>query len=401
MNRSKPVPPLALLLASLLAGGCGSDSATLPSVRIAPAEAEFTVDADGELVASESLPIALPGSIRLAFNIAWMAPEFSEVRKGDVIARFDDVQIRLDREEAFLNVAKSGFELANTQRAGELERTRIDHEAIRVEGERDISESFQDVDERLFSRNEIIDALSDIDYLDVQADFLDWQFDTFDRRTEAERNMILAERQGELTKLRKQDTALEMMELRSPADGTFVYARTPWGEKLGKGKTVFPGRPIGLLPVRGKVKARLYVPEADAVGIENDQLVRFRLDAASGREFSARVDSISPVASPKNRTDPRKFFSVDATIDDVDADLMRVGSALRAEIVTGGIDNGFVVPAQAVYGDAERSYVYIVDGGRSERRDVELGRRSPDLVEVTAGLAAGERVSLVPPLDAT
>jgi multidrug efflux pump subunit AcrA (membrane-fusion protein) len=381
--------------------GGGDVASTLPSVPVVPTDAEFSVKAEGELLASESLPISLPGSIRMWFNIAWMAPEFTEVKKGDVVARFDDVQVQLDREQTFLNVAKLEYQLALTGRTGEVEHTRIGLEATRVDGERDISEAYEDVDPRLFSRNEIIDALSDLEYLDAEAGFLDWQSDTFDRRAEAERNTIRTQRQGEIANLEKQDTALEMMELRSPADGTFVYARTPWGEKLGKGKTVYPGRPIGLLPVRGKIKARLYVPEADAVGLAAGQAVRFRLDAAASRAFTARVESVSPVASPRDRTDPQKFFSVDALIDDVDPDLMRVGSRLRAEIITGDVEDGYVLPAQAVYGDGSDAYVYVADGRQGERRAVTLGRRSPDRVEVTGGLEEGERVSLVPPPDAT
>lgn len=386
---------LAAALPAMLAG-CDPESAAPPSVRVEATDVDFIVRAEGELIASESLPIALPGEIRMWFNISWMAPEFSEVKKGEVVARFDDVQVQLDREQTFLNVAKLEFQLANTERTEEIELTRIGQEAVRVDGERDISEMYQDVDPRLFSRNEIIDALSDLEYLDAEAGFLEWQSDTFDQRTEAQQNTILTQRQGEMANLEKQDSALEMMELRSPADGTFVYARTPWGEKLGKGKTVYPGRPIALLPVRGKVKARLFVPEADAVGLSAGQTVRFRLDSAADREFAARVETVSPVASPRDRDDPQKFFSVDAVIDDVDPDLMRVGSRLRAEIVTGRIENGYVLPAQAVYGDGDNAYVYLA-GRRDERHPVTLGQRSPDLVEVTGGIDDGARVSLVPP----
>ena len=399
MARSQRLP---ILLAVLLAlGACADPQANIPAVVVADTTTELVVRAQGELTASESLPITLPGTIRMGFNIAWMAPEFSEVKKGDVIARFDDVQIRLDREATALNVAKSEFKLANTERTSGLELTRIGHEALRVEGEREITESFEDVDERLFSRNEIIDALSDLEYLGVEASFLDWQFDTFDQRTEAEKNLIAAERQGEASKLEKQDTALGMMQLRSPADGTFVYARTPWGEKLGKGKTVYPGRPLGLLPVRGKVQVRLFVPENDAVGLAEGQPVRLRLDAATEREFTARVLSVSPVASPRNRTDPQKFFTVEASIDEVDVDLMRVGNRVRAEIITGRVDDGFVVPAHAVHGDSSEAWVYVVRGQGAERRDVTVGRRSPDRVEITGGISRGDRISLVVPADAS
>ncbi|MDJ0917257.1 MAG: efflux RND transporter periplasmic adaptor subunit [Woeseiaceae bacterium] len=380
---------------------CSGEQVTAPAIIAEKTSTELLVPARGELIASESLPIIMPGGIRMAFNISWIAPEYSEIRKGDVIARFDDVQIRLDQATTRLAVAKSDFRLANTDRAEDIERKRIGHEAIRVDGEREISEAFATVDERLMSRNEMIDALSDLDYLDVEAAYLDWQEDTFDQRTTAERNLIKAERQGEVTKLEKQEKALNMMELRSPADGTLVYARTGWGEKLGKGKTVFPGRPVAFMPIRGKVKAKLYVPETDAVGIDIGQPVRVRLDAASDREFAASVETISPVASPKNKTDPQKFFIVEATIEDVDPDLMRVGSRVRAEIVTGRVNDNVIVPAQSVYGDGANAHVYVMSRGSYEERRVTLGMRSPDLIELVSGVEAGERISLVAPAEAT
>jgi len=397
IRRRLPAMGVKVLIILGLAG-CGTSGPDLPTLTTELKDLEFSVRADGELVASESMPISLPGSIRMSFNVAWLAPEFSDVKTGDVIARFDDVQVRLDRESSSLNVAKSEFKLADAERDGLLERTRIGHESLRVDGEREISEAFSAADEIVFSRNELIDILADLDYLDVESSFLDWQFQTLDRRMQAEQNFIMAERQGELSKLEKQEKALDMMELRSPADGTFVYARTPWGEKLGKGKTVYPGMPIGLLPVRGKVKARLYVPEADAVGLAAGQLVRFRLDSAAEREFTGRILDVSPVASPRTREDPQKFFRLDATIDEVEPDLMRVGSRLRAEIITGEISQGLVVPAQTVHGEASNAYVFVVNGGEVERRNVVLGQRSPDLVELKSGLEPGDRISLITPV---
>jgi len=392
---------LSCSLAVAALSGCGESVSRLPSLKLEATDVEFRVPANGELIASESLPVAIPASIRMSFNIAWIAPEFSEIRKGDVLARFDDVQVRLDREGTALNVAKSDFKLVNTEREGKLERIGIDHQTYRVEGERSITEAFANADETLLSRNEIIDALADVDYLDVEGTFLDWQLATLDQRTLADQNLIRAERQSELSKMEKHDTALEMMELKSPADGTFVYARTRWGAKVGKGQTVYPGMPIGLLPVRGKIGARLYIPEADAVGLAEGQLVRLRLDAATNRQFTARITSVSPVASPRNRTDPQKFFSVEAEIDDVDPDIMRVGSRLRAEVITGSVNGGIVVPAQAVFGDGDDTFVYVLDGGRAEERIVTLGQRSPDLVELTSGVGPGERISLVAPAESS
>lgn len=79
---------------------------------------------------------------------------------------------------------------------------------------------------------------------------------------------------------------------------------------------------------------------------------------------------------------------------------MRVGSRLRAEIVTTSLDDVIVVPTQAVYGDSDSAYLFIAKGGKAERRDVTLGERGPDLVQVTAGIDSGERIVLVTPENA-
>lgn len=396
----KLAAPLSLALATTLIAACGSETSTLPTVPATAGDVEFTVPARGELVASEALPVALPPGIRMGFNISWMAPEFSEVSKGDVVARFDDERILETRQDTALAIAKSDFKLAELERVGALEQVRINHESDRVDGEKTITETYANVDERLMSRNEIIDALSDVEYLNVASAFLEWQWETFDQRTQAEANTIIAEQKGEKAKLDKQDTALGMMELRSPADGTFVYAETPWGEKLGKGKRVFPGMPVGVLPVKGKVRARLYVTESEAIGLAEEQAVRFRLDSAPEQSFTARVVSVSAVATPLDRENPQKFFTVEADIDDIDAELMRVGSQLRAEIVTGALEDAIVVPSQAVYGDDSAAWVYVAAGGDPEKRNVTLGQRGADLVEVADGLEAGERIALISPDEA-
>lgn len=384
---------LMLLAASLTA--CDSRETAPPVVVAQRSDHQLVVRARGEIIASESIPITLPGKVRMAFNIAWLIPEYSEVKKGQVIARFDDDEIRANRIDSELGVVKSEVELENFRRNAAIDRSRIDDEAQRVEGERDISMAFVDVDPRLFSRNEIIDALSDVDYLDVAGAYYEWQATTHEQRTQAEEAAIESGKQSFASKLAKQDAALNMIELRSPADGTFVYARTPWGQKVAKGQRVFAGRPVGLLPVRGKVRARLYVAESDAVGLAEGQSVTLRLDSAVEQAFAATVTSVSPVASPRGREDPRKFFTVEAALEEIDVSLMRVGSNLEAEIVTHDMRDAILLPEQTIYYETDQAFVTVIDGASSEKRPVTIGRRSPNLLEVTGGLEPGEQVSLV------
>ena len=375
---------------------CSDTSTRQPVVQVEPRDHTFIIRARGELIASESITIRLPDDVLMSFNIAWMVPEYSEVSRGQVIIRFDDSEVLSSREYSILEVATQDLHLETHSRTSAVARTMIDHEASRVDEEKDIAQNFVEVDPMLFSRNEIIDALGDLDFLEVQGTYFTWQADTHDQRSDAERHRISASRDASQSKLDKQNSALAVIELTSPADGTFVYARTPWGQKLSRGQRAFAGRPVGMLPLRGKVRARIFVPEVDAIGLEVGLPVLLRLDSDVGREFNARISTVSPVATPRHREDPLKYFVVEAEFDEVDADLMRVGSNLTAVITTAIIKDAFLLPQQAVFFEEDASYVYVLDGSEQVAREVSLGRRSPTLVEVTSGLTPGELVSVAP-----
>lgn len=392
--------PVLLLPLLAICMACTDGSTRQPTVTVEARDHRFVVQARGELIASEAVDIRVPDGLNMGFDIAWMVPEYSEVKKGQVIVRFDDTDIQMSRENIVVEVATRDLQLGVHSQDSAIARTLIDHERVRVSGEQDIARTFTDVDDPLlFSRNEILDALGDLNLLEVQDAYFAWAAETHERRTNAELHRLVAFRDTSRSQLDKQESALAVMELTSPADGTFVYARTPWGEKLTKGQRVFPGRPVGVLPVKGKVRARIHVPEVDAIGLANDQEVTLRLDSDVGRAFAAHVSSVSSVAIPRSRDNPQKYFVVEAEPDEVDADLMRVGSSLHATIVTGGVEGGFLLPHQAVFYEQEQPFVYVVERNRTVPRDVRLGHASPTLVEIVAGLEAGDRVAVAAPED--
>ena len=398
---SRRFPPWGWLLVFATAvAGCADSSSGLPTIPAMVRDHTFVVRARGELVPSESIAIRMPRNIDMGFNIMWIVPEYSEVRKGQVVVRFDDSEVLVQRETSVLEVVNSDLQIDSHARRSAIDRTLIGHETERVEDETDIARTYVTVDPRLMSRNEYIDALGDLAYLGVEEAYYEWQAITHDQRSSAEQRRIESGREASQDRLAKQDSALAQMELTSPADGTFVYARTPWGRKLSRGQTVYPGRAVGLLPIRGKVRARIYVPEVDAVGLEPDQPVALRIDSEVGRDFAARVSSVSPVAVPRHRNDPQKYFVIEAELDQVNPEVMRVGGSLTATITTGTVRDAFLLPQQAVFFAQDQAFVYVLDRGVPVPRQVDLGHRSPTLVEVTRGLTAGEQVAVSVPQSA-
>ena len=394
-----------LLWAGLVAGfvigisGCSQSGPTYSSVTVEPKSHTFKVQAKGEIMATEEVAIAVPSNVNMSFQILWLVPEYSEVKKGDVIARFDDAAVITEIERRELEIEQHELEFATTGRNNEETVTQIIHETVRVDGETDIAKRYEDLEVGVFSMHEIIDAIDNLEYLSVQKQFYLWEKDSNQRRFDAETQKIQADMQMSQEGLDRNVEALEIMELKSPEDGTFVYASMGWGgQKVAPGQTIWRGRRIGSLPIRGKVRANIHVLEVDAVGIEEGQKVEFRIDSAMEHVFTGTITEVPRMARSLDGFDPTKYRIVHAEFDEVNPDLMRVGSSISATITTDVIEQAILVPQQAVFFDEDKPHVYVfANSPEPEIRYVELGRKSPTLIEISSGLEAGEQISLVAP----
>lgn len=73
-----------------------------------------------------------------------------------------------------------------------------------------------------------------------------------------------------------------------------------------------------------------------------------------------------------------------------------VGFRLQAEIVTWSGANILTVPTTAIFRRTGKWFVFAVINGRAQLRELEIGHKGIDRVEVLKGLQSGERVILFP-----
>ena len=78
-------------------------------------------------------------------------------------------------------------------------------------------------------------------------------------------------------------------------------------------------------------------------------------------------------------------------------DLQR-GQTVQLRMTLGASSRARLVPAGAFYNDTGGSWIFVVspDGGSAVRRQVRLGRRNSEFIEVLEGLEPGERVITSP-----
>lgn len=73
------------------------------------------------------------------------------------------------------------------------------------------------------------------------------------------------------------------------------------------------------------------------------------------------------------------------------------GYRVSGEIVVWTGSNALSIPTSALFRVGDSWQVFVDEGGRAERRDVEVGHRNESAAEIVEGLSEGERVILFPP----
>ena len=93
-----------------------------------------------------------------------------------------------------------------------------------------------------------------------------------------------------------------------------------------------------------------------------------------------------------------KYFEGIVKLDNAPGEL-RPGMSAEVEIAMPRVDHVLTVPSNAVQFENGHEYCFVVHEDSLEQREIELGRVTSDLTEVTRGLHEGEEVIIDPRKD--
>jgi multidrug efflux pump subunit AcrA (membrane-fusion protein) len=160
-----------------------------------------------------------------------------------------------------------------------------------------------------------------------------------------------------------------------------------------KERVVTPGQfvrvntPLITLVKIDPIRLRLEVPERMTPWVKEGQVAECEVEAFEGRRFNGKVWRISPTVDQTKRT-----FLAEALIENPNG-LLKPGSYARARIPTGKVESIKLVPATAVSYILGSNKAYVVSDDTIQAREVKLGERLAELIEVTEGLELGEQVA--------
>ncbi len=187
--------------------------------------------------------------------------------------------------------------------------------------------------------------------------------------------------------MRSNEAQLERLKVR--LDRTLV--RAPFAGVVGQrfvslGDYVTSDTRLASLQTVSPQRASFQVPERYAEQLKVGQQVSFRVASLPGRQFTGKVDFIDPVVQLPGRT-----IMVKAQVPNPRREL-QAGMFIEARLATDIRPNAVVIPEDAVLPLQGSNFVWVVNGGKATRRQVELGVRTPGFVEVKNGVENAEQV---------
>jgi RND family efflux transporter MFP subunit len=137
------------------------------------------------------------------------------------------------------------------------------------------------------------------------------------------------------------------------------------------------------------LKLSFSVSEKDVGKLRMGQDVAFAVDAFPGREFRGQVKTIYPSLEEKTRS-----LLVEAVADNADRSL-KPGLFARVTLYTGPARGTIVAPITALLYDNSATKLFVVEGDRAKERQIKIGRKYGEFMEITEGLKEKEIVVTV------
>jgi Cu(I)/Ag(I) efflux system membrane fusion protein len=185
----------------------------------------------------------------------------------------------------------------------------------------------------------------------------------------------------QIKEIEKMERPLRTMTIYSPVSGYVLQKTVLQGMRFMPGEKLFDVADLSTV----WVIADIYEYELPLVNTTQRAIIS--LSNFPDKEFSSRIDYIYPALSADTKTAKVRFI------------IPNPGLRLKPQMFTDvqiKIDLGkkLAIPADAIIDTGTRQIVYVDKGeGYFEPREVALGFKGEDMVEVRKGLKAGEKVA--------
>ena len=185
---------------------------------------------------------------------------------------------------------------------------------------------------------------------------------------------------GQIDGILRSGKVQRTLTLYSPVSGIVVE------KNVVEGQSVTPGAQLMTIADLSTVWVTAELRESDAGSVRQGSATTVELGAFPGQMISGRVSYVYPTLQAEARTIKARIALPNPG--------GRIKPGMYATVrLTTPMSTTLTIPASAVIQTGDRAYVFVDLGARKlAPRDVRLGRRGGEYIEVLSGVTAGERV---------
>ncbi|MEM1174433.1 MAG: efflux RND transporter periplasmic adaptor subunit [Pseudomonadota bacterium] len=308
------------------------------------------------------------------------------VRAGDPIAILSNTNLQLE----VLGREAAVTEQLNTMRTLELqlEQNRLSHARNLVELDyqikrlnRSIARQEELSDRNLVSQSTLDELRDELEYYESRRGVTIESQATDARLQDAQLEQLRSagsQLQSSLALARKN---LDDLNVRAPVDGQLT------GFIVEVGVSVAQGGRLGQIDDPDGYKLKVQIDEFYLGRVDIGQSATATLNR---EEHALEITKIYPQVNNGK-------FEVDMSFAGQPDDVRR-GQTMQVKLSLGDSAEALLIPNGTFYQETGGAWVFVVtaDGAEAVRRDVRLGRRNTDFIEVLEGLEPGERVITSP-----
>jgi RND family efflux transporter MFP subunit len=171
-------------------------------------------------------------------------------------------------------------------------------------------------------------------------------------------------------------------QIRAPFDG-YVEKRL-----VNLGELVKAQMPVIAVVRVDPLKVIAEIPEKMAPWISGGQPVQLHVDAYPARTFEGKVSRISPAVNTATRA-----FPFEALVPNKDT-VLKPGTFARVHIESGKQDEVLTLSYTALQYRYGVNRVFLIDGDKLSARELKVGDRMGDRIEILSGVKAGDQVAV-------
>ena len=309
--------------------------------------------------------------------------EGTEVRQGDVLVQLESDELRAALAQAVAAERQAKARLEGLRSTGRTaaQAARAQADASLQAASASLARVQQLVAEGFYSPAQLDEARRAVDVARAQQLGAQAQLQaTADAGTEvaqAQAQLALAQAATVAAQAR-----LAQATLVAPADARVLV------REVEPGQIVQPGKALFSLALAGPTQLVAQVDERFLEQLQLGQPAWVVADAFAAQRFAARVLSIAPAVDAQ-----RGAIEVKFSIEQAPA-FLREDMTLSVEVETARRERTLVLPQAALRGPAggDQASVLVLQDGRAQVRNVRLGLRTLDAVEVLGGLKESDTV---------